>query len=75
MTRINVKELREKLSKLADETNIVVYWDEGSEHQHFGIDDVSLARGTPQRHEDGKPGFTFDPKDPIAWLFISVSPE
>jgi len=34
------KELREKLSKLDDETNIVVYWEEGSEHQYFGIDDV-----------------------------------
>ncbi len=58
---MNVKELREKLSKLDDNTRVVVYWEEGSEQKFFGIDDVSLTRGTPQRLE-GKPGFTFDSK-------------
>ena len=75
---MNVKELREKLSKLDDNTDdntrVVVYWEEGSEQKFFGIDDVSLTRGTPQRLE-GKPGFTFDSKGPVEWLFVSVSPE
>jgi len=72
---MTVKELRERLAKLDDKTDIVVYWEEGSEHHYFSIDDVSLTRGTPRRHADGKPGFTFDSKGPAAWLFISVSPE
>jgi hypothetical protein len=72
---MKVKELRERLSKLDDKTDIVVYWEEGSEHQYFGIDDVSLTRGTPRRHADGKPGFAFDSKGPAARLFITVSPE
>jgi hypothetical protein len=72
---MNVKELKEKLSKLDDNTKVVVYWEEDKESHFFGIDHVSLTRGTPQRHEDGKPGFTFDSKGPAAWAFISISPE
>jgi len=72
---MKVKELREKLSKLDGNTDIVVHWEEGSKHQYFGIDDVSLTRGTPRRDAEGKPGFTFDSKGPVAWLFISVSPD
>jgi len=74
MMNMNVKELRKKLSKLDDNTRVVVYWEEGSEQKFFGIDDVSLTRGTPQRLE-GKPGFTFDSKGPVEWLFVGVSPE
>jgi hypothetical protein len=72
---MNVKELKQKLSNLDDASKIVVYWEEGSRDQYFGIDDVSLTRGTTQSHAVGKPGFTFDPKGPVAWVFISVSPE
>jgi hypothetical protein len=72
---MTVKELREKLSKLADSTPVYAHWEEGQEHRYFGIEDVLLTRGTPRRHEDGKPGFTYDSKGPAEWLFIIINPE
>jgi hypothetical protein len=71
---MTVKELRQKLSKIDDKTDVVVYWEEGKEHQYFEIDDVSLHSGTPQRHPSGNVGFRFETKGPATWLFISVSP-
>jgi hypothetical protein len=72
---MTIKELKEKLSKLDDQTNVVVYWEDGNESNYFGIDDVSLTRGMPQRHQDGKAGFTFDSKGPVEWVLISISPD
>ncbi len=70
---MNVKELRDKLSKLDDKTTVVVYWEREADSQYFEIDDVSLAKGTPRRHADGKVGFTFEKEGPATWLFISIS--
>jgi hypothetical protein len=66
---MTVAELREKLSKLPADEKVVVYWEDGAEHQYFGIDDVSMTKGNPSRHEDGKAGFTFDSKGEANWLF------
>jgi ribosomal protein L21E len=70
---MNVKGLRNKLSKLDDETRVVVYWEEGKQRQYFEIEDAALAKGTPHRDANGKPGFIFDSKGPATWLFINVS--
>jgi hypothetical protein len=75
MTIAKVKDLREKLSKLDDNASIFVYWEDGKEHQFFGIDDVALARGTPSRLTNGGVSFAFDNKGPATWAFIEVSPE
>jgi len=72
---MKVKELVQKLAALDQNTNVVVYWEEGDKQQFFGIDEVSLTRGTPRRDEDSRPGFEFDSKGPATWVFISVSPE
>ena len=72
---MTVAELREKLSKLPADENVVAYWEDGADHQYFGITDVSMTKGSPRRHEDGKVGFTFDSKGEANWLFISISPE
>jgi hypothetical protein len=69
---MTVKELRDKLSGIPDQTNVVAYREAGTEQQFFEIDDVSLTKGTPQR-VDGKPGFTFDSKGLVEWLFINVT--
>ncbi len=71
---MNVKELRDKLTQIPDDMNVVVYWEDGAEHQCFDIEDVSPDRGTPQRLPDGKAGFPFEKKGSTEWLFISVSP-
>jgi hypothetical protein len=71
---MKVGELREKLAKIPDDMYVVVYWEEGPEHQYFGIDDVSPTPGTPLRR-DGKVGFTFESKGNATWLFLAVTPE
>jgi hypothetical protein len=75
---MTVKELQKKLSELPDSAKVVVYWDKGSFRMSadgvlFEIDEVSLQKGTPSRSEE-KAGFTFDPKGPASWAFISVTP-
>jgi hypothetical protein len=72
--KMTVSELREKLSKQPADTRVVVYWEDGAEHQYFGVDDISLTKGNPSR-KDGKVGFEFTSKGLAEWLFISVSPE
>jgi hypothetical protein len=72
---MTVKELRDKLSGFQDGTSVYVYWEEGSEHQFFGIEDVSMQKGEPKRFSDGKVGFKFDSNGPVSWLFLSVGPE
>lgn len=72
---MTVKELRDRLSHLDDKTQVVVYWENGNEQHCFGIDDVSLKRGTPTRLGSGKAAFAFDAQGLVSWLFIVVSPE
>ena len=72
---MNAGELREKLAKFPDDMNVVAYWEEGPEHQFFGIDDVSATTGNPLRREDGKADFTFTLKGNATWLFLDVSPD
>ena len=72
---MNVGELREKLAKIPDDMKVVVYWEEGPEHQLFGIDDVSATTGNPLRRDDGKAGFTFTSKGNATWLFLSIAPD
>jgi hypothetical protein len=69
---MTVKELRDKLAGIADQTKVVAYREEGTEQQFFEIDEVSLTRGTPKRVK-GKPGFEFDSKGLVDWVFINVT--
>jgi hypothetical protein len=41
---MNVKELRDKLTQIPDDMNVVVSWEDGAEHQCFDIEDVSPDR-------------------------------
>jgi hypothetical protein len=73
---MTVYDLRAKLSKFEGKEEVVVSWeDEQGQTQYFGIDEVSLRRGTSRRLPNGKPSFTFDGKGPAEWVFIEVSPE
>jgi hypothetical protein len=72
---MTVKELRDKLTTMPDDMDVVVYWEDGAEHQCFGIDEVSAHKGNPCRTAGGKAGFQIDSKGLVTWLFISVSPE
>jgi hypothetical protein len=71
---MTIKELREKLSKFDDKTQVVVYTEDEVGLHLFEIDDVSMARGTPSRLQDGTAAFTADNTGPASWLLISVSP-
>jgi hypothetical protein len=72
---MKVKELVQKLATLDQNSKVVVYWEDVDKQRFFEIDEISLTKGTPRRGEDGRPGFTFDPKGPAAWVFINVNPE
>ena len=73
---MTVDDLREELAKLDGKKQVVVYWeDEESQTHFFGIDEVSLTRGTPKRLAQDKPGFGFAGKGPGEWVFIGISPE
>ena len=72
---MTVSDLRETLAKLDGKKQVVVYWEEGNKQHFFGIDEVSLTRGTPKRLANDKPGFKFDGKGREEWVFIEVSPE
>ena len=72
---MKIKELREQLANLSDDTPIVVYWEDGAKQHFFDIGDVSLTKGTPRRDKQGRPGFTFDRKGSAAWAFINIVPE
>jgi hypothetical protein len=75
MYEMTVEKLREKLSKQPADAKVVVYWEDGADHQYFGLDDISMHKGDPSRAENGRVGFTFDSKGDANWMFISVSPE
>jgi len=70
---MTVKELREKLSQLDDETRVVVHQEDENGGRLFEIDDVSIHTGTPSRLEDGTAAFSFRKDGTASWLFISVS--
>jgi len=72
---MTVRELRDKLVTIPDDVHVAVYWEDGAEHQFFGIDEVAATKGNPSRAANGKMGFAFDSKGTVNWLFISVSPE
>jgi hypothetical protein len=47
---MNVKELRQRLSKHDDNTRVVVYWEGENGEQHlFEIDEISMAQGNADR--------------------------
>jgi hypothetical protein len=71
---MTVRELRNQLSKAPDDMKVVVHWEDGAEHQCFGIDEVAPYKGNPCR-VGGKAGFTADSEGLVTWLFISISPE
>jgi hypothetical protein len=72
---MTVRELRRRISTLDDCTHVAVYWEHGSKPEFFGIEGVSLRRGTPNRAELHNASFTFDEAGREAWGLISVSPE
>ena len=72
---MTVNDLRAKLANLDGRQKVVVYWEDENETHFWGIDDISVERGTPKRLGNDKPGFTFDRKGPAEWVFIAVSPE
>ncbi len=72
---MTVKELREKLARLDDKADVYIVWEDDNESRFFGIDAVSLQRGTPKRHLSGKVGFKWEANGPVEWAFISVSEE
>ncbi|MFY9803883.1 MAG: hypothetical protein WA211_10110 [Candidatus Acidiferrales bacterium] len=72
---MTVKELREKLVQFPDQTTVVVYWEDEGQQNFFGVEDLSMPRGTGMRDAHGKPGFKFDESGPATWVFINVSPE
>ncbi len=72
---MTVKELREKLARLDDKADVYIVWEDHNESRFFGIDAVSLQRGTPRRHPSGKVGFKWEANGPVEWAFITVSEE
>lgn len=73
---MTVYEVRAKLSEVDDNKQVFVYWeDEENENHVFGIQNISVQRGSPIRLADGKAGFTFDGKGPAEWVFVEISPE
>jgi len=72
---MTVRELRNRISTLDDSTHVAVYWEDENKPQFFGIEGVSLRRGTPSRPEHHNASFAFDKRGPEAWGIISVSPE
>ena len=72
---MNVKELRDELAKMDDDTSVVVYWDDGRENQYFKIEEVSVHRGTSDRLPNGKVAFRFNDRDgKDIRLFVSIHP-
>jgi len=72
---MKVKELRDTLSTFDGEMLVYVYWEEGADHQYFGIDDVATQTGTPVRLDNEKVTFEFGKDGPATWVCISISPE
>jgi len=72
---MTVKELREKLAGLDDKADVYVVWEDNNESRFFGIDAVSLQRGTSKRHPSGRVGFRWEANGQVEWAFITVSEE
>ena len=72
---MTVYDLRAKLSKFEGKEEIGAFWeDEQGQTHYFGIDEVSLRRGTLGRLPNAKSVFIFDGSGP-EWVFIEVSPD
>lgn len=69
---VTVGELRKKLESLDPKAHVVVYAETETGMDMYEVSDVSMGKGTPRRHENGKAGFSFDRTGPIEWLFISI---
>jgi hypothetical protein len=70
-----VGKLREQLAKLPAEATLIVALETDDRVELFGVDDVSMRRGTPSRDNRGSAAFTFDGTGPTNWAFINISPE
>ncbi len=71
---MTAKELREKLGKMNDNTQVVVQWEHDGVLDLFEIDDVSKSVGVPKRIK-GKAGFAFgQDKDAVERVFLTVEP-
>ena len=71
---MTVKELREKLSKMNDDTAVVVQWEHGNSLELFEIDDVSKSVGVPKRIK-GKAGFAFGQSEgAVERVFLAIAP-
>ena len=72
---MTVYDLRAKLSTFEGKEEVQVCWeDEQNQKHYFGIDEVSLRRGTLARLPNAKSVFIFDGSGP-AWVFIKASPD
>jgi hypothetical protein len=69
---VTVGELRKKLEGLDPKAHVVVYTEAEAGKHMYEVSDVSMSKGTPRRHENGKAGFSFDQASAIEWLFISI---
>src|SRR5258708_15882381 len=45
-----------------NKADVYIVWEDGNDSRFFGIDEVSLKRGTPKRHRSDKVGFMWDSK-------------
>ena len=70
-----VGKLMDQLSKLPAEARIVVCLETDNDTKMFGIDNVSMSRGTPKRLPSGDAAFAFDGSGPANWAFIEISRE
>jgi hypothetical protein len=60
---MTVYDLRAMLSRVDGNKQVFVYWaDEENENHVFGIENISVQRGSPKRLANGEAGFTFDGK-------------
>ena len=69
---MTVRELKEKIAKLDDDMQVVAYREIDRDTEFYDVIDVSAARGTPRRLEDGKFGLTFDHAGAVQWLLITI---
>ena len=72
---MTVYDLRAKLSTFEGTDEVGVSWeDEQGQTHYFGIDEVSLRRGTLARPPNAKSVFIFDGSGP-EWVFVEISPD
>lgn len=70
---MTVDELRDLLSELDGETQVVVSCDDDTAVKHFEVGAVLLQKGIPTRDEDRQPQFEVNSIGSATWLFISIT--